>query len=110
MALKPDDTVCYCFHVSRRKIETFCAVEKPQHASQISECLSAGSGCGWCVPIIEHIHKHCCGQQAPWWRAQETPAAGAQEVREPEDADSYLAGRKQYLKEGKGTPPAGAET
>ena len=43
--LKPDDTVCFCFHVSLRKIETFCAVEKPQAASQISDCLSAGTGC-----------------------------------------------------------------
>jgi NAD(P)H-nitrite reductase large subunit len=109
MALKPDDTVCFCFHVSLRKIETFCAVEKPQAASQISECLSAGTGCGWCVPMLEHIHKRLCGEQIPWWREEkENPT---EEIRGDEavDPDAYRNGRKQYIKEGGGTPPAGAE-
>jgi hypothetical protein len=75
MALKPDDTVCYCFHVSLRKIETFCKVQKPQVASQISDCLSAGTGCGWCVPMLKRIHHRCCGENIPWWRKRdETPA------------------------------------
>src|SRR4051812_39675587 len=74
MALQPDDTVCFCFHVSLRKVETFCKVEKPQHPSQISECLSAGTGCGWCVPMLKHIHRKQCGVQTPWWR-QEAPVA-----------------------------------
>ena len=25
-------------------------------ASLISECLSAGTGCRWCVPFLEHLH------------------------------------------------------
>ena len=44
MPLHDDDEICFCFHVSLRKIETFCAVEKPRVPSQISECLSAGTG------------------------------------------------------------------
>jgi hypothetical protein len=39
-----------------RKIENFCKVEKPKAASQISECLSAGTGCMWCVPFLKHLH------------------------------------------------------
>ncbi|HEY4329727.1 MAG TPA: (2Fe-2S)-binding protein [Phycisphaerae bacterium] len=105
--MKPDDTVCFCFHVSRRKIETFCAVEKPQVASQISECLSAGTGCGWCVPMLRQIHKRLCGEQIPWWRQEAgvDPARGDEEM----DAEAYKNGRKAYIKDGKGTPPPGAE-
>src|ERR1035437_7196642 len=88
MPLKPDDTVCFCFHVSRRKIETFCAVEKPQHPSQISDCLSAGTGCGWCVPMLKHIHKRLCGKNVPWWRqTEDAPPAEAHRVDETVDVD-----------------------
>ena len=111
MALKPDDTICFCFHVPLRKIEAFCAVEKPRHASQISECLSAGTGCGWCVPMLERIHRRMCGEQMPWWRQTGSPPAEDGDVRVDEgaDAEAYRAGRKDYINEGKGTPPAGAE-
>jgi bacterioferritin-associated ferredoxin len=108
MALKPDDTVCFCFHVTLRKIETFCAVEEPQVASQISECLSAGTGCGWCVPMLKKIHRRLCGEAVPWWRQMETQA---EENRADEgvDAEAYRAGRRKYIGEGKGKPPAGVE-
>ena len=52
-----DDHVCLCFHVSQRKIVNFCKRERPPVASLISECLSAGTGCGWCVPFIKDLHK-----------------------------------------------------
>jgi len=109
--MMPDDTVCFCFHVSLRKIETFCAVEKPQHPSQISECLSAGSGCGWCVPMLTKIHQRICGHPQPWWRQEEGAAQTASEgtrTDEAIDAAAYREGRKNYIKEGKGTPPPGA--
>lgn len=54
--MDPDDEVCLCFRVSLRKIRTFLAVENPPVASLISECLSAGTGCGWCVPFLKHLH------------------------------------------------------
>ena len=110
MPLQPDDTVCFCFHVSLRKIETFCAVDKPQHASQISECLSAGSGCGWCVPRLKRIHARMCPGKSPWWR--EAAPTTDQDTRADDSADAaaYKAGRKNYIREGKGTPPPGAET
>ncbi len=53
--MEPDDKVCYCFSVSKRKIVNFVARERPQRASQISECLSAGTGCGWCIPFLVRI-------------------------------------------------------
>jgi NAD(P)H-nitrite reductase large subunit len=52
----PDDHVCLCFRVSLRKIRTFLDVERPPVASLISECLSAGTGCMWCVPFLKHLH------------------------------------------------------
>jgi len=72
MALQPDDEVCHCFHVSLRKIENFCRKTKPQYASQISECLSAGTGCGGCLPLIKRIHKEVCGESVAWWRVPGT--------------------------------------
>lgn len=54
--MDPDDQVCLCFRVSLRKIRSYCAREDPKVASLISECLGAGTGCGWCVPFLKHLH------------------------------------------------------
>jgi bacterioferritin-associated ferredoxin len=108
MPMQPDDTVCFCFNVSLRKIETFCTVERPRYASQISECLSAGTGCGWCVPMLTRIHYRICGNAQPWWHqageTQET-AEDAARANESVDAQTYREGRGKYIKEGRGTPP-----
>ena len=55
--MQPDDEVCLCFHVSLRKIRNYLQRENPPVASLISECLSAGTGCMWCVPFLKHLHK-----------------------------------------------------
>lgn len=61
--MDPDDQVCLCFHVELRKIRAFLARENPPVASLISECLSAGTGCQWCVPFLKHLHaQHQAGQ------------------------------------------------
>lgn len=52
----PDDHVCLCFRVSQRKIIHFLLRERPPVASMISQCLSAGTGCGWCIPYLERLH------------------------------------------------------
>ncbi len=52
-----DDKVCLCFGVSKRKIVHFCRRERPAVASLISQCLSAGTGCQWCVPFIKDLHR-----------------------------------------------------
>lgn len=51
-----DDHVCLCYRVSLRKIQTYLNREDPPVASLISECLDAGTGCGWCVPFLKHLH------------------------------------------------------
>ena len=55
--MRDDDHVCLCFHVSKRKIVNYCRRESPPVASLISECLSAGTGCGWCVPFLKKLHQ-----------------------------------------------------
>ena len=113
MALQPDDKVCFCFHVSLRKIENFCKVNKPQAATQISECLSAGTGCGWCVPMIRKIHTRLCGQYKPFWRIEQTPEEQYHSAERDAsdlaiDEDAYAAGRQKYLAETKRQPPPDA--
>ena len=89
-----DDVVCLCFHVTRRKLVNFVRINLPKVPSQLSECGSAGTGCGWCIPFLKQIHK------------QGT-------VGEPTDletltAEEYAKRRAAYVKAGKGTPPPGA--
>ena len=61
--MDPDDDVCLCFHVPLRKIRAFLERENPPVASLISECLSAGTGCQWCVPFLKHLHaEHQAGR------------------------------------------------
>ena len=61
-----DAPICLCFNVSRRKILRFIKVEKPRRASQLSECFGAGTGCGWCRPILERLNQqHSVLAQSP---------------------------------------------
>jgi NAD(P)H-nitrite reductase large subunit len=113
MPLNDDDEICFCFHVTLRKVRNFCRVEKPKVASQISECLSAGTGCGWCRPMLRKIHKQeCPGAEEPWWRKikdddDQTDYHSAQRdaAAEELDTDAYAQGRQQYLKETGRKPP-----
>ena len=53
-----DDKVCYCFHVTRRKLVNWVRLNAPQVPSQLSECGGAGTGCGWCIPFLRQIFRH----------------------------------------------------
>jgi bacterioferritin-associated ferredoxin len=87
-----DAKVCYCFHVTRRKLENFVRREKPRVASQLSQCGGAGTGCGWCIPFLRQIFE--TGGAAPQLE-QVTPA-------------EYAERRAAYVRAGHGTPPPGA--
>lgn len=63
--MEPDDNVCLCFRVSLRKLRHYMNRERPQAASQLSECLDAGTGCQWCVPFLKKLHAQ--------WEAGEEP-------------------------------------
>jgi NAD(P)H-nitrite reductase large subunit len=89
-----DRKVCYCFHVSRRKLLNFVRQHRPRVASQLSECGGAGTGCGWCIPFLKQIF-----QQA---------VAGGQIELEALTPEEYERRRAEYIRAGKGTPPPGA--
>jgi bacterioferritin-associated ferredoxin len=106
MALKPDDTVCFCFKVSLQKIETFCKVQRPKYASEISDCLSAGTGCGWCVPMLKKLHGQFCEPYTPPWRVGHEAASPVRERPAAEvDGESWASGRQQYLTDMKNNQP-----
>lgn len=83
--MKPDDEVCLCFHVSLRKIRSYLKREDPPVASLISECLGAGTGCQWCVPILKKLHAQHMAGQVPELRVS---------------AEQYASGRVVYRKTG----------
>jgi bacterioferritin-associated ferredoxin len=88
-----DDTVCYCFHISKRKIVNFIRINRPRRASQLSECGGAGTGCGWCVNYLKRSFAE--SQQA----AVDLDAISAQD---------YAQQRAAYIKAGHGKPAPGA--
>ena len=89
-----DDTICYCFHVRKRKIINFIRLHKLRRASQISECGGAGTGCGWCIPYLKR-----------YFEQVNTGDEGASDTMTPEE---YAQQRGEYIKAGKGTPAPGA--
>ena len=56
-SMDPDAKVCLCFHVSLRKVRNFVRRTEPKVPSQIADCLGAGTGCRWCVPFLEKLHR-----------------------------------------------------
>lgn len=80
--MSPDDPVCLCFHVTRRKVESFVRVHQPKRASQLAECGGAGTGCGWCVPYLTRLFEK---------------GADAASI----DAEKYAAARQGYIDRGK---------
>ena len=89
-----DAKVCYCFHVTQRKLVNFVRRERPKVPSQLSECGGAGTGCGWCIPFLKQIY-------------QAAVAGGATEL-ERLSPEEYEQRRAAYVRAGKGTPPPGA--
>jgi NAD(P)H-nitrite reductase large subunit len=94
--MRPDDEICLCFHVTKRKVLNYLRVMKPRRASQLSECFGAGTGCGWCRPFLQGLF-----EQAAARGEIDADAPGAAE---------YARRRDQYILEGGGVPPASGES
>ncbi len=92
--MQPDEELCLCFHVTKRKVVNYLRIEKPKRAAQLSECFGAGTGCGWCRPFLERLF-------------QEAVDGGATEADLP-TAEEYSRRRAKYIREGGGTPPPNA--
>jgi NAD(P)H-nitrite reductase large subunit len=89
-----DQEVCYCFHVTRRKLVNFLRIERPRVVSLLSQCGGAGTGCGWCIPFLKQLH-------------QQAVAGGTIELDQLNAAE-YARRRAAYIRAGGGTPPPGA--
>lgn len=89
-----DAKVCYCFHVTQRKLLNFLRREKPRVASQLSQCGGAGTGCGWCIPFLKQLFQQSI-EGSPTDLERLTPA-------------EYERLRAEYVRAGKGKPPPGA--
>jgi NAD(P)H-nitrite reductase large subunit len=84
--MQPDDEICLCYHVSLRKLVNYAQRVRPRHASQMTRCLGAGTGCGWCIPILCRI----------------AAQAGAGEAVEIADSpEEHAAARRRYHREAK---------
>lgn len=84
--MEPDDKLCYCFHVTQRKVLNYIRIHQPRVPSQLSECGGAGTGCGWCVPFL----KKCF----------EAEAIGNESVSEL-TAEEYARRRADYIADGR---------
>lgn len=78
--MHPDDKICYCYGVSMRKLLNFACRTRPQRPSQMTECLGAGTGCGWCIPFLKKI-------------AENPERVAIDEIT----ADDYAEKRKTYI-------------
>ena len=97
--MKPDDELCLCFHVTRRKVENYIRIERPRRVGQLAECYGAGTGCGWCRPFLQRLFDRAqAGQGGPVDpTGDDLPSA-----------DDYAHERSDYVRAGGGTPPPGA--
>ncbi|HVJ68950.1 MAG TPA: (2Fe-2S)-binding protein [Caulifigura sp.] len=88
-----DDPVCYCFHVSKRKVLNFLRVQKPRVASELSQCAGAGTGCGWCIPTLKRYFEN---------------SRRGEESADSLSRQDYETQRAAYIRAGKGKPAPGA--
>jgi NAD(P)H-nitrite reductase large subunit len=100
--MQPNEELCLCFHVTRRKVANFLALEKPRRASQLANCYGAGTGCGWCRPYLQRMFDATQSSKA-------SSKASSEEVdllgKFPTAAE-YRSDRRRYIDAGKGQPPS----
>ena len=92
--MQPDEELCLCFHVTRRKVSNYLRIEQPRRVGQLADCFGAGTGCGWCRPFLQRMF--------------DAAQAGTAEQAKLPSADEYAHGRSDYVLQGGGTPPSGA--
>ena len=79
--MQPDDKICYCYGVPLRKLVNYARRERPERPSQMTGCLGAGTGCGWCIPHLMRI-------------ARDPDMTGLADMTPEEYADQ----RKEYIR------------
>jgi len=79
-----DDRICYCYHVPLRKLLAYARRVRPPRPSCMSECLGAGTGCGWCIPFLVKI-------------ARDPDAFELHGIT----AEEYASARQEYIRSGR---------
>jgi bacterioferritin-associated ferredoxin len=85
-----DDQICYCYHVPLRKLVNYARRENLSRASQLSNCLGAGTGCGWCIPILKKIFERAAMER-------DSKTHGSIELPQFTTQEEYAAARQNYL-------------
>lgn len=98
--LADTDDVCLCFHVPLGKVKAFIRRENPPVASLISDCLGAGTGCGWCVPVLRKLHRQHEAGEPMQVRVDPSAYAGGRRTyrktgQRPEESDQQIGGSDQ---------------
>lgn len=80
----------------------YIRIHRIQVPSQLAECQSAGTGCGWCRKAMRRLVEKMRdvapeGQELQRWLDEEYP-----------NSSLYSAGRKDHIAAGKGKPPKSA--
>ena len=96
--MKPDDHICHCHRVPLLKLWHYARRVRPEKASRMSECLGAGTGCGWCIPFLKKIQEQALASTPPSHAAEplEAPLAELADLAtmSPEE---YARQRRHYL-------------
>jgi bacterioferritin-associated ferredoxin len=59
-----DAEICFCQHVTKRKLLNFIARRRPARSEQLSECLGAGTACGFCRSRLRALFLETCKKPA----------------------------------------------
>jgi bacterioferritin-associated ferredoxin len=96
--MKPDDHICCCHKVPLMKLWHFARRLRPERPSQMSECLGAGTSCGWCIPFLKKIQERALASP-PHCSAPEPHDADFAEPADLADMspEEYARLRRQYL-------------
>lgn len=87
-----DDRICYCFRITRRKLVNYTRMHELRVASQLSECGGAGTGCGWCIPLLKQLFEQTAGEST---------------TLDQLSAEECEQLRAEHIRSGKGVPPEG---
>lgn len=94
--MDPDDEICLCFHVKLRKVRAYLRANRVQHASQLSDCHGAGTGCGWCRPFLERLFRQDqAARQSSAGQELAEPSASDEAAVFP-NSDDYASQREAY--------------
>lgn len=100
-----DDDVCVCMHVSLRKLQNFALRERPVCPERMTECLGAGTACGWCIPLLTRI--------AAAGRAGQTPHIDVSAADHQSRRAAYRAAKRaknKFIKPSSAPSSTSAET